>query len=598
MQHKCAKCEAEDAEREQEPVHNKAEQEQVDEAPDSGDAVQHWDCSEYEAPTCVQSKSEDDNDAVQEKCSDCEQEDDVQHAGKPARGAASVHRNARRGIKGASEPLPHGGQIQSSFGRHDVSHVRTNTGGTAAAANRAMGSLAYTSGSRIGFRGPPSLRLAAHEAAHVVQQRGGVSLKDNVGRPGDRWENHADQVADAVVQGRSAEPLLDEVSGDSNSGSQKQDESVQHQITSGATRLFEPPPADTPPPAPEQTPSTETPGDDSGGASEPQSESGDTDGSAMEAAEEGAAEAPPEGVPADGAGGGAGGDAAGDAGGRQANDGAGGGGASCYGKRSEPPPDDTPDPTSDDRGSAPEEKPQVDFEPWPDAVDDCPAEAAVDQGAEQMPAGSGDGIAAGSAGAGAGTDAAAGAAPAGGEAMQAAEQTAAEDAGADSPSPQVREMARGAKQQADAAASENPMEGAIASALGERESAVSDYMGSSAGLDNVLTRSQNLTGNVVLPDAQGANQAEARQAAMSQIQNFMSNAAGQIASAVAFAQSEVPDRLGSLAEGLKANISGAIEAEKAAISASHHAGEGHCPRGCRIGTRSHQCRVCKQRGPD
>jgi hypothetical protein len=57
--------------------------------------------------------------------------------------------------------------------------------------------------------GAPSVHTAAHEAAHVVQQRGGVQLKGGVGETGDAYERHADTVADAVVAGRSAEDLLD-----------------------------------------------------------------------------------------------------------------------------------------------------------------------------------------------------------------------------------------------------------------------------------------------------------------------------------------------------------------------------------------------------
>lgn len=52
------------------------------------------------------------------------------------------------------------------------------------------------------------LHTVAHEAAHVVQQRGGVQLKGGVGAAGDAYERHADAVADRVVAGESAEDLL------------------------------------------------------------------------------------------------------------------------------------------------------------------------------------------------------------------------------------------------------------------------------------------------------------------------------------------------------------------------------------------------------
>jgi hypothetical protein len=64
-------------------------------------------------------------------------------------------------------------------------------------------------GDQVAFRGTPDLFTAAHEAAHVVQQRGGVQLRGGVGQAGDRYEQHADAVAHAVVRGESAEALLD-----------------------------------------------------------------------------------------------------------------------------------------------------------------------------------------------------------------------------------------------------------------------------------------------------------------------------------------------------------------------------------------------------
>jgi hypothetical protein len=46
-----------------------------------------------------------------------------------------------------------------------------------------------------------------------VQQRAGVMLAGGVGAAGDRYEQHADAVADAVVAGRSAEGMLDTMAG-------------------------------------------------------------------------------------------------------------------------------------------------------------------------------------------------------------------------------------------------------------------------------------------------------------------------------------------------------------------------------------------------
>jgi peptidoglycan hydrolase-like protein with peptidoglycan-binding domain len=60
----------------------------------------------------------------------------------------------------------------------------------------------------------------------VVQQRGGVQLKGGVGQAGDAYEQHADAVADKVVAGESAEPLLSKMAGGGQPGAQA-DASVQ-----------------------------------------------------------------------------------------------------------------------------------------------------------------------------------------------------------------------------------------------------------------------------------------------------------------------------------------------------------------------------------
>jgi hypothetical protein len=73
-----------------------------------------------------------------------------------------------------------------------------------------MGATAYASNNSVAFAGTPDLHTAAHEAALVVLLRGGVQLKGGVGEVGDRYEQHADAVADRVVRGESAEALLSE----------------------------------------------------------------------------------------------------------------------------------------------------------------------------------------------------------------------------------------------------------------------------------------------------------------------------------------------------------------------------------------------------
>ena len=119
-----------------------------------------------------------------------------------------VHDAADRGIQGAGGALPHGERVQAAFGGHDVGGIRAHVGGAAAEASAAMGAEAYATGDAVAFSKAPDLHTAAHEAAHVVQQRKGVSLAGGVGQEGDTYEMHADAVADAVVRGESAEDLL------------------------------------------------------------------------------------------------------------------------------------------------------------------------------------------------------------------------------------------------------------------------------------------------------------------------------------------------------------------------------------------------------
>src|SRR5258705_265790 len=115
----------------------------------------------------------------------------------------ALHQAAASGVAGSGGPLPHMDKIQQSFGRHDVSGVRAHTSSAATSATAAMSAEAYATGNDVAFGSTsPPLHTAAHEAAHVVQQRGGVQLKGGVGQVGDAYEQHADSVADRVVQGK------------------------------------------------------------------------------------------------------------------------------------------------------------------------------------------------------------------------------------------------------------------------------------------------------------------------------------------------------------------------------------------------------------
>jgi peptidoglycan hydrolase-like protein with peptidoglycan-binding domain len=135
-----------------------------------------------------------------------------------------VHAAAEQGAATPTSPLPYGDKIQRSFGRHDISSVQAHTGAEAGASAKSMGADAYAAGEHV-VLGKSDLHTVAHEAAHVVQQRGGVQLKGGVGQAGDAYEQHADAVADKVVAGESAESLLSTKAG---SGGGSPDGAVQH----------------------------------------------------------------------------------------------------------------------------------------------------------------------------------------------------------------------------------------------------------------------------------------------------------------------------------------------------------------------------------
>jgi hypothetical protein len=158
-------------------------------------------------------------------------------AGASEGSAERIHALAAEGTSGAGAPLPHLDLIQRSFGRHDVRGVQAHDGPRAAASAQAMGAEAYATGDHVAFAGAASLHTAAHEAAHVVQQRSGVSLKGGVGAAGDAYERHADAVADTVVAGGSAEALLSTMAGSGSSsggsGGGGGEAAVQHQSLTG-----------------------------------------------------------------------------------------------------------------------------------------------------------------------------------------------------------------------------------------------------------------------------------------------------------------------------------------------------------------------------
>ncbi len=134
---------------------------------------------------------------------------------------------AQEGVAGPGGELPHKKKIEKAFGR-ELGGVKAHVGGPAGDAADEMGAEAFATGDNVAFQQEPDLHTAAHEAAHVVQQEGGVQLLGGVGKAGDAHEREADAVADATVAGQSAAPLLAKYGrGGDSAGGQVQHEKTQ-----------------------------------------------------------------------------------------------------------------------------------------------------------------------------------------------------------------------------------------------------------------------------------------------------------------------------------------------------------------------------------
>ena len=124
---------------------------------------------------------------------------------------------------GGGGALPHQSTIEASFGT-DMSSVQAYTGPAASKACDALGAQAFAMGNQIAFKeASPGAHVAAHEAAHVVQQSQGVQLSGGVGKAGDKYEVAADRAADCAVQGKSATSLLGTPGRGSGDGVQRKD---------------------------------------------------------------------------------------------------------------------------------------------------------------------------------------------------------------------------------------------------------------------------------------------------------------------------------------------------------------------------------------
>jgi hypothetical protein len=126
----------------------------------------------------------------------------VQRRAYESSDADTIHGAAARGVTTEAAPLPHREALEAGFGQ-DLSDVTAHVGGEAAATADAMGAEAYATGDHVVLPESPSLHTTAHEVAHVLQQRGGVSLLGGMGSAGDPYEREADALANRIVAGET-----------------------------------------------------------------------------------------------------------------------------------------------------------------------------------------------------------------------------------------------------------------------------------------------------------------------------------------------------------------------------------------------------------
>lgn len=537
----------------------------------------------------------------------------------PAPTAAKIHTHASTGVHHATSPLPHLATLQQAFGGVDLSRVRTQVGGSAEAANRAMGSDAYTTGSRIGFRQEPDLRLAAHEATHVLQQARGVHLREGVGQAGDPYERQANAVADTVARGESAQPLLEPLIGSAPDPADPRPEStpedasieadtgpgpVQHRLSVDATRIFD---GEAGPEVAESTENEAAGGGGSAGGAKAaaKGKSGDAKsgaagkgsaadsggGSALDAAKQGdpsgRASGANGGNGSTGASGGANGGAAGTANGANGagGEGAPGGGEGaapaakekCPGAGSlnahkydedieEPDPEPEDEPPDHEKNDAKEDVKSE--SPEAAEVDHCPVEAAINAaappGANAPSAGA---SAASGPDAGGGGDSAGGAKPG----------ATTSPAGASADGGGSGSGGGGGGDASGEAASEeggpeggaDPLEAAIAAAETGRDGAVSDLAAADSELDPVEPGMDALAegARFSAPPEEGEVERGERRGAETVASGLFTTARRGIGEAFTLARQTAPDRLGELATSIKGELGASRETQRQAISA-------------------------------
>jgi hypothetical protein len=109
---------------------------------------------------------------------------------------------AAQGTHGAGEPLPYLDRIQASLDGMTLPACARTKAATRRRRPPGSGRRRSPSTTRSDSRRHRICTRRRTRPRIVVQQRGGVQLRGGVGQPGDEYERHADEVADAVVAGR------------------------------------------------------------------------------------------------------------------------------------------------------------------------------------------------------------------------------------------------------------------------------------------------------------------------------------------------------------------------------------------------------------
>ncbi len=530
---------------------------------------------------------------------------------------SNLHETATEGIAQASTPLPGASRIQASFGHHDISGVRTQIGGPAAKSSEKMGAHAYTVGDRIGFRSEPDIRLAAHEAAHVVQQRRGVQLKDGIGWPGDPYEQQADAVAERVASNQSAETLLDGVTHSSSEGqsglqakcncggtcpkcaanlADEEAAPIQMALEVNAHHLVEDAVASTavssaseqgsgggessatekgaegtekPAVSEEESPSEEA--EENGGESEAATTTDtDTSSSPSNNGGDASATAPTDtSTPAPSA---------------EGTEAPGGGVSPQGGESAAPASQGNVTATSGNQAPAagsctpecyraPREEPAEEPEGTPSNPPPAQVEAEASAGDEEdlpeideCPTEQADAAVAAAATSESPEAAMTEAAPTAGSDLSTSNAGAGAEGG---PAGASSAAGGGAAQGTMSAAGGSPLDGVIAAAESQRSVAVSAYGESSAALSGVSARTGILRSGVRLVARSGESEAqqEQRRSAAGRADRFFATIADKLDKATAYALGNVPDQLGTTAESAKAQIGASIEQQKTTISA-------------------------------